>query len=173
MTHASPGLKAMLRSSGSAIASIRKAEGYSQAQLAELTGVHPNTVANIERGLVDPSVMCLNYIYIQLRCLGIDVRDGGFSPIAPLPDDPSLPFPNLANISPGDMISVMGNRVVERRKAMGLSLKDLAGEAGVHPNTLWNFENGLVIPSASTIYSVYKALGVEQVLGCGDGIMLK
>jgi transcriptional regulator with XRE-family HTH domain len=172
VTHASPKLKAMLRDSGASIASLRKAEGYSQAQLAELAGVHQNTITNIERGAVDPSVMCLNYIYLRLRCKGIEVFDEGFCPIPAL-DAKELPFPKLMDVSPGIMISVMGKLVVEWRKAKGLSLKDLAGESGVHVNTIWNFENGLVVPSTSTIYSIYKTLKISQVIGSESGIVFK
>jgi transcriptional regulator with XRE-family HTH domain len=163
-------LKEIIRASGASIASIRKAEGYSQAQLADLAGVHQNTIANIERGVVDPSVLALNFIYLKLRCQGIEISDEGFSPILSPSGSRELPFPKLALTSPGAMILAMGRSVSAWRQARDMSLKDLAGEAGVHVNTLWNFENGLVVPSTSTIYSVYRALDVSRVMGSEGGI---
>jgi transcriptional regulator with XRE-family HTH domain len=159
----------ILRTSGSIIADIRKTEGLSQSELAELTGLHPNSITNAERGVVDPSILLTSLIFLRLRCLGVAVNEEGFYPI-PSPDARGgLPFPNL-DICKAAMISEMGRRVVERRHALGLSIRDLAEESGVHPNTVWNFEKGLVAPSTSTTYGIYRALGVSRVVGTEEGI---
>jgi transcriptional regulator with XRE-family HTH domain len=69
------------------------------------------------------------------------------------------------------MISIMGQLTRERRVKREMSLADLADAAGVHRNTIWNFERGLVAPSASTIYLLYRSLGVQWVGGSDNGLM--
>ena len=160
----------ILRNSGSIIADIRKAEGLSQSELSDLTGLHQNSIANAERGLVDPSILLTSLIFLRLRCPGVAVNEEGFYPIPPQDRRGGLPFPNL-DICKASMIAEMGQRVAERRHALGLSIRDLAEESGVHPNTVWNFEKGLVAPATSTTYAVYRALGVTRVLGSEEGIL--
>lgn len=166
-----PGLKSTLHSCGERIADFRRGFGLSQYELAELAGLHPNTIANIERGEVDPSVLVANRVFVNLGCPGILVRDDGFEPLRPVSGLPAIPFPNMKT-TPACMAMVMGERVRNRRLCLGLSLDEVARSSGLHLNTVWNFERGLVSPALSTTYRLYRALGVSSVLGCEGGIVL-
>jgi transcriptional regulator with XRE-family HTH domain len=138
---------------------MRKAAGLSQAELAEAAGVHVNTVANIERGIGDPSVIKLSRILVRLRCPGIVFEEAGFFLQEPRED---CDFIDLS-VDPSCIAAVIGSRIREKRVSAGLTLRQLADGAGIHPNTVWNIENGLVEASVSVVYRLYQALGVSRV----------
>jgi len=159
----------VLRCSGAYITSIRRSAGLSRDDLADLAGLHANTIANIERGSCDPSVLAISQIYVRLGCSGVHIEGDGFYPEPPSPGVEGPRYLGL-DVPSAQMALVMGARVRERRESIGCSLDELSGESGVHANTIWNFEHGLVAPSLSTTYKIYKALGVSLVAGCEDGI---
>jgi transcriptional regulator with XRE-family HTH domain len=164
-----PGLDGAMREFGSFIARLREELGLSQSDLAELVGLHVNTLANIERAAVDPSVLTISLILVKLGCSGVEVSERGFEPLPPSAGSGLPAFPAL-EAPPPSMVRMMGGLVRSRRLALGLSLDQAARASGVHRNTYWNFEKGLVAPSLSTTYRVYLALGIKRVLGCEEGI---
>jgi Predicted transcriptional regulator len=170
MRSAPEGFGSILRDSGSAAAEIRRREALSQADLAELTGLHVNTIANFERGLSDPSLLAVSLIYIYLRCPGVSVDESGcYVPLEPR-SDCMAPLFSRELISLPMMASIIGARVRERRLAMDLCIAETAKEIGIHPNTLWNLEKGLVAPSVSTSLRLYRRLGITRVVPGGDDI---
>lgn len=73
----------------------------------------------------------------------------------------------------GAMLREAGAMIASMRKAEGLSQGELSGEAGIHLNTLWNLEKGLVAPSVSTMYRLYRALGILKVESSSGELRLK
>ena len=65
-----PGIERILRASGGELAALRRFRGLSQGDLAELTGLHKNTIANIEGGDRDASVLAMSLMQIRLRARG-------------------------------------------------------------------------------------------------------
>jgi transcriptional regulator with XRE-family HTH domain len=161
----------MLHEAGSTIVTLRKTQGFSQSDLADKACVHVNTVSNLELGLSDPSTTVYSLILIALRCPGIEIRESGFAPISPLAGAsvPSLPAFMLQKPR---IVYEIGERVRRRRLDLGLTLRDTAGEAGIHYNTLWNLENGLVAPAISTMYRLYRTIGIDRVESFSGGIHL-
>ncbi len=164
-----PDLDLMLRVSGGELAALRRSQGLSQSDLAELTGLHRNTVANIESGSGDSSVLAVSLIQVRLRASGVLVEKTGFIPCPP-PPGTDFPYPRLL-VHPSAMARIMGESVRRRRLERALSLQALAEATGVHRNTIWNFEQGLVAPSASTTYLIYRGLGVTRVGGSDSGLV--
>jgi len=166
------GFKGMLRDAGAMIASIRKAEGLSQAELAAAAAVHYNTVSNVEQGAADPSLLVFSLILVRLRCPGLAVDEDGFRPLPPLSRAEPEPLPP-SMLGQSTIVSVIGSRVRSRRLDLGLSQGELSGEAGIHLNTLWNLEKGLVAPSVSTMYRLYRSLGILQVESSSGELRLR
>ena len=54
-----------------------------------------------------------------------------------------------------------GNRIIERRKALGLSQAQLSKQAGVHKNVMGKYERDEVIPSVEIANNIAKVLGVS------------
>lgn len=165
------GIERVLRVSGGELAILRRSQGLSQADLAELTGLHRNTITNIERGVKDASVLAMSLVQLHLRAGGVFVEREGFYPSPHPAGSAAYPYPELL-IAPPAMVSAMGDRVRRRRLDLGLSLHALASACGVHVNTIWNFERGLVAPSVSTTYLVYSNLQVRWIGGSKEGLVL-
>jgi transcriptional regulator with XRE-family HTH domain len=164
-------LKEMLRAFGREMAAQRRRCGLTQGALAERTGLSVNTIGNVERGALDPTVTVVALMQVHLGCPGLELRGGKFIPLAsPLPAGP-IPFPNLAR-PPADIAVTVGNTIRDRRQKRGLTMEDLTADSGVHLNTLWNVEHGLVAPTISTLYRIYRSLGVRRVVGTPSGIEL-
>lgn len=166
-----PGIDLVLRNSGAQLAELRRSAGLSQAELAERAGIHTNTVSNIERAIGDPSVLAMSLIQVHLGSSGVLVESDGFITLPPGCSDPDCTFPASA-LAPSRMMNVMGDCLRSRRRGLGLTLEELASETGLHLNTIWNFERGLVVPSVTTVWSLYRRLGVRLVARKGNSIML-
>ncbi|HAE23399.1 MAG TPA: hypothetical protein DCG47_13930 [Spirochaetaceae bacterium] len=154
---------------GSAFASIREEVGLTQAELAEATRLHVNTISNIERGLCEASIFSVGLLCLALGCPRIRLGELSFIPepgprgIAPPKDFPELVW------KPG-AIAVHSASFRTRRLEAGLSLRALAASAAVHPNTIWNYEHAQVALSASAAFRLYRALGVNSI-GGPEGIL--
>jgi transcriptional regulator with XRE-family HTH domain len=164
-------LNSMLRVFGSEMAVQRKRRGMTQLGLAKATGLSVNTISNIERGILDPTVVVVALMQIHLGNLGIELVGDHYIPIAaPQPMGP-LPFPNLVK-PPAAIVMMIAEVIRNRRQKQNMTLEALAEVSGVHTNTLWNLEHGLVAPSISTLFRVYRSLGVHRILGTATGIEL-
>jgi transcriptional regulator with XRE-family HTH domain len=169
MRNSTPGLERILRSSGSELAILRRSEGLSQFELAEITGLHKNTIANVERGTGDASILAVSLMQVHLRATGVLIEADGFMVCPPLAGTHDYPFPQLI-VPPSMMIRGMGLGSCLRRLELGLSLRELAAICRLHPNTIWNFERGLVAPSTSTTFRIFRGLEIRKVCGSGKGL---
>jgi transcriptional regulator with XRE-family HTH domain len=165
-----PEAERILFVSGGELEAMRRSQGLSRPDLAELTGLHRNTIANVERGLGDCSILAMSLMQVHLRARGVTVGKEGFLLCPPPAGDPRYPYPHLV-VPPSAMIGEMGRRVRQLRIERGMSISELAEAARVHRNTVWNFERGLAAPSATFIHSVYSLLGVQWVGGSEDGLI--
>jgi transcriptional regulator with XRE-family HTH domain len=171
MKRAMRGLDRMMSAFGREMAAVRRARGLSQAALAEATGLSPNTIGNLERGALDPTVVVVALVQVHLGVVGQELT-GRLRPILSAFPPAALPFPNLVQRPPAIVLTIAA-AIRSRRRARGLTLQELAAASGLHVNTLWNLERGLVAPTLSTMFRVYRALGVKRVVGTPDGIALE
>jgi len=153
-------LKNYLSSFAGDIRRIRKFYGFSREELAERAGIHPNTVAVAERGERDLNTITQTRLFAALGCREVRLCDGCL--------DLSFAeqFCCRADILALDepyIIRCIGEMVRRKRLALDLTLEDLASLTGLHLNSLWNCENGLVIPKGNTLVRLYQALGIRGV----------
>ncbi len=154
---------------GAAFAAIRETAGMSQSELAAATRLHVNTISNIERGRTDPSIFAVGLLCFGLGCPRIELADSGlvprFDPSARLP--PRV-FRDLVWTPEAVRVHSLSFRTC--RLSAGLTLKDLSHLAGVHPNTVWNFENARAALSATAAYRLYRAVGAGFIGGT-EGVL--
>jgi transcriptional regulator with XRE-family HTH domain len=164
--------RAFLKGCGAEFKRARLARGLSRERLAELAGVHPNTVGVAERGDRDLSGINETRILLALGCerLVIEPRRvlvvlGASPPPAAFEALRSLPDPVIA--------LHIGNAIRERRASLGLSLEEASAAAFLHRNTLWNIERGLVVAGGLSLYRAYLALGVRALVPFADRLELE
>lgn len=61
------------------------------------------------------------------------------------------------------MAILHGIRIRDRRRSAGFSLDEMARAVSLHPNTLRNFELGIVAPSVLNACRIYRFLGIPYV----------
>jgi transcriptional regulator with XRE-family HTH domain len=114
------------KAAGRLVRSSRREQGLSQRGLANLAGLSRRTVQRIEQGEI-PSADTIMRLESAL-----DLPEGSLAPDWDLP--------------PGPIECDYGARVRARRRALGLSLEELAVAVGVSPATLSRFERGITVP---------------------------
>ncbi len=148
---------------------IRKLYGFSREELAERAGLHPNTVAVAERGERDLNTISQTRLFAALGCREIRLCDGcldiSFSEECCIRGD-------LLALDEPFIIRCIGETVRRRRIALDLSLEELSSLTGLHLNSLWNCEKGLVIPKGNTLVRLYLALGTQWVEAESRGLNL-
>lgn len=152
----------LLRSVGGEIASRRRQCGLSQEDLAELSSLHPNTLGRIERGECDASIILLSYLYFKLDSTGVRIDQCG---VVPMHHGglPASSLPEVSFLRPPAMVRMLAEAVRARRHDLSLTMRDAASISGIHPNSLWNFESGLVCPSITTYFHLLRTLEVSTV----------
>ncbi len=164
-------LRMNLEELGAEIGEIRRTQGLSRLELADMADMHVNTVVNIERGCVDGSILAISLILIKLGCEEVEISGRGFRPLLPEGNRIGNAFPGLTT-NKALMAAEIGRVVRRRRLGLGASVEEIADRAGIHRNTLGNVEKGLVAPSVATIFRIYSSLDVSRVAGSNDGISL-
>ena len=150
---------------------IRKLQGVSVDRLAEATGLHQNTIGGIERGSNDIKLVSKARIMAALGCESFDIGETTFC----FNVDELFDYPGRADVLrlPASSIVYMTGRTIrERRTAMGLTILELSESAGVHHNTLWNIENGLVEATLFNLYRIHKGLRVLSLKGTAKGLQI-
>lgn len=59
-----------------------------------------------------------------------------------------------------DMISI----VIQQRKAMNLSQRELAGMCGIPQSTIARLESGKTMPTVATLYNILRHLGLQMTI---------
>jgi len=162
---------AYLMACGMEFQRARLARGLSRERLAELSGVHVNTIGSLERGEHDINSTTKCWILAALGCKSIVMEDG-FDSIV-LNDEPgTFPRIDIQDMPDSCIIRIIGQVLRERREQVGLTLHQVARLAGIHHNTLWNIERGLVSTTGINLHKIYRALDVHIVTPGPDGIIL-
>ena len=158
----------LLELNGREIRRVREYRGYSRETLAGLCGLHVNTLGSIERGERDVSSISQTWIFAALGCRAIRVHPH-YDEI--LPDDsPSFVRQDILSMREPLIARMVGDFIRENRQARDLDLSITAEKAGIHPNTLWNIEKGLVIAAGANLHRIYLALDLETIIASPGGI---
>src|SRR5918911_687427 len=68
-----------------------------------------------------------------------------------------------------DRFAAMRLALARRRKALGMSMSELAREIGMSPSMVSQIERGQTLPSVATLFALAKALGADVDIFFGDG----
>jgi len=85
----------------------------------------------------------------------------------------SFPRTDIQAMPDSCVISIIGRVLRQRRNDLGAILEQIASSAGLHQNTLWNIELGLVSYTGIHLHRIYRALGVHVVTPGPEGILLE
>ncbi|HQO66435.1 MAG TPA: helix-turn-helix transcriptional regulator [Spirochaetales bacterium] len=151
-----------LRACGAEFRRVRLERGLSREALAELSGVHLNTIGAVERGDHDINGSTKCRLLAALGCKSLRMTEHCDEIV--LHDDPGcFPRADIQAMPESLVVRIIGQTMRQRRENAGLTLEQVAAAAGLHLNTLWNIERGLVSPMGIHIHRVYRALGVSVV----------
>ena len=163
--------RAFLKGCGAEFRRARLARGLSRERLAELAGVHPNTVGVAERGDRDVSGINETRILLALGCERLAIEPRGI--LLSLGASPSgAAFESLKALPDPVIARHIGTAIRRRRAVLGLSLDEASAAASLHRNTLWNIERGFVIAGSLSLYRVYLALGSRVLVPHADRLEL-
>jgi transcriptional regulator with XRE-family HTH domain len=165
----------------------RAALNWTVRNLAQATGLHRNTITNIEVGRYVGDQKSLELIEGVLRKAGIEfIDDGGvrlrkgqgigFGEPTPLFKDSPVKRLNISN----HMVRVSGEQIRAARALVRWSAADLAGASALGVNTIRRAEiadEGTVLTAANEL-AIRRALEVEGVVfidenGGGPGVRLR
>lgn len=164
--------KAYLKATGEEFQRARLARGLSRESLAERSGVHVNTIGALERGEHDVNSTTKCWILAALGCRSLVMEDHVDRII--LHEDPAaFPRSDIQTMPDSNVVHIIGQAIRDRRESMSATLETVALRAGVHENTLWNIERGLVSATGIHLHRIYRALGVNLVTPDPEGIVLE
>ncbi|MBU0928592.1 MAG: helix-turn-helix domain-containing protein [Spirochaetes bacterium] len=164
--------RAYLAACGAEYRRSRLERGLSREALAELADVHVNTVASVERGEHDMTSTTQCRLLAALGCRSLVLRDN-VDIIVLHEGEEAFPRADIQRMPYASIIAIIGGSVRGRRESSGLTLEALASVSGMHANTLWNIERGLVCPKSSNIHRIYRALGISVVTPDPERLILE
>jgi len=126
------------------IRQLRSARGWTQARLAEESGVDVATISRYENDDANPTIDTLDRL---ARALGSDLADI----VAPEP----VPFQADA-----PLLALLGQRVRAKRTALRFSVNQLALQAEVDARSLSRLESGEMATTLPTLARLAEALKV-------------
>lgn len=164
--------KTFLREQGKEVHAKRLARGLSIQELSRMIGVHRNTITAIEQGKHDYSSL----ISINLLC-ALGPRTVQITKNAELLElaTESANIENMRDIlkmNASKKILILGKQLRQFRRSRSLTLGEAASHCRLHPNSLWNLEQGLVIPSMFNLHRIYYCIGVQKLAACYDCLQL-
>lgn len=136
-------------------------------------GVHRNTLRAIEAGLHDYSAISGGKLF---SCLG--VKTVSITEKLDMLElwDYSIDIEQTRDIlrmSDANQALICGEEMKKFRIAHGYTIKALASCCDLHPNTLWNIEQGLVLYSMFTLHRIYYCMGVSRVTATYNRLILQ
>jgi len=148
---------------------IRKNQGLSIEKLSEITKLHSNTISCVERGLNDIKLVTNARLMAALGSSSFYIKETTFKYI--IDDNANESNCNDVLNLPGNLIVLMtGNAIRKERIRKGLKLNELSIITGLHSNTIWNIENGLVEPTLFNLFRIHKALKLIKLSASVDGL---
>ncbi len=127
--------------------------------LATHVGVHRNTLFRVLNGQVDPRALEMNRVYLFLGASGVQLEKGVFRFLF-FPNDP---LRGMGAFTDAFMLREMGRVIRQRRINLDISQETLAEWAELHRNTIGKIERGEADLSLSSLFRIYRSLGVDQV----------
>jgi transcriptional regulator with XRE-family HTH domain len=148
----------------------RKQCDYSREELALISSLHPNTISVVERAERDVSIVTLIKIVSALGCVGLHLDDNTYNIFYNDKTTTLIPRNDLLSIYNSELIRRIGIAVKNKRELSGMKLDDVSLDTGLHLNTIWNCEQGLVTPDGYTMYRIYNSLGIREISEHGGQI---
>lgn len=164
--------KTYLQASGAEFKRARLARKLTREGLSELSGVHLNTIGATERGEHDINSTTKCRLLAALGCKSI-VMDENVDFIVLHENLAAFPRTDIQAMPDACVVSIIGQALRDRRNSLGATLEQVAARSGIHTNTLWNIELGLVSPTGIHLHRIYRALGVAIVTPDPAGILLE
>ncbi|MBN1242803.1 MAG: helix-turn-helix transcriptional regulator [Spirochaetales bacterium] len=162
----------ILENTGRVLEGLRKVRGLSREEAAGLAGLHPNTIKRVESGKVEASTLVVTKICAALGCGAVAVGELGFVPSLDGGDGLERAL-RIRMMPPARIAWRTGESVAALRADLGLGLRSFADRAGVHYNTIWNLERGLVAPSLLTLFRICRAFDIEALDVEGERLTLR
>jgi len=154
---------------GKEISRIRKTQGISIEKLSEITKLHSNTISCVERGLNDIKLVTNARIMAALGCSSFCIEETTFGYI--INDNIQYTeYNNILKLSGNIIVSMTGNTIREERIKKKLKINELSILTGLHSNTIWNIENGLVEPTLFNLFKIHKALKLVKLSTSINGL---
>lgn len=163
---------AFLVEQGKEVQSKRLARDLSILELSRMIGVHRNTITAIEQGKHDYSSLISTNLFSALGARAVYITRN--AELLELAAD-SATFEQTRDIikmRPANQIMIIGKQIRQYRHSQNLTLAEAAAHCGLHPNSLWNLEHGLVVPSMFTLHRLYYCMGVQKLTACYDSLQL-
>jgi len=150
----------------------RKFCGFSREEVAFYAALHPNTISVIERAERDVSILSLIKVVSALGCCGLKIDQGQYHIIF-ADSFVEIPRQDLLSIRDSELIRRIGETVRARRESLSMTLEDIADVPGLHLNTVWNSERGLVVADGYSMYRIYQSLNVSELLEENGTLLFK
>jgi len=162
----------VLEHTGRVLEGLRKVRGLSREEAAELAGLHPNTIKRVESGCLEASTLVVTMFCAALGCGKVEITSEGFVPSLDGADARERAC-RIRMMPPARIAWRTGESVAALRADLGLGLRSFADRAGVHYNTVWNLERGLVVPSILTLFRICRAFDIVALDVEGERLTLR
>lgn len=160
-----------LRACGGEFRQARKERGLTREELAELAGVHVNSIGIAERGDHDQNVMVRTKLYAALGCCHVEINRECFRIVLNSGSD-AFPDTEILSMPCAAIAFHIGQAIRIERECKGVTLQELSRAGGIHLNTLWNIERGLVSATTLVLYRIFRALDVMTLKAGTVGLSL-
>ncbi|MBU0957084.1 MAG: helix-turn-helix domain-containing protein [Spirochaetes bacterium] len=153
---------AYLRNTGKEFRRVRLLRGLSRDELADLAGVHINTIGAVERGDYDLNSSTRCWI---LAALGTEslIMEPNLDRLEIAPVAADWQRADVQQLPESEIVRLTGATLRACRETHGLTLDDLAELSLIHRNSIWNIEQGLVSATSTCLHRLYRCLGVFRV----------
>ncbi len=150
-----------LQRAGEEMKRRRVERGLTRNELARLACVHVNTIGSIERGEhdINSTTKCWILAALGTKSLIMEIH---CDHIELAPERDLFPRTDIQSRPDAEVVRIIGNAIRIQREGLGLSLSELALNSGIHSNTLWNIERGLVSSTGINLHCIYLALGIRK-----------
>ena len=156
---------------GKEIKRVRREHRITIEKLAETANLHQNTISSLERGRADIRLISNARIMAVLGCESFEIGETAFKynsiEIEEYPD-----FKKILNLSGSTIVYMTGQMIKNERKKQEITLEELSDLTGIHRNTIWNIEKGLINPSLYNLFKIHLNLRIKRMKGSTTGLYI-